>query len=143
MSASFAADIKPLDLSFITERGVFDDVEESFVGLSAQDCVTEDYPRSDRVSVYSWGLENQCSSRASQERGSPSIEEMFSLPGSSSSDGPDLEEQDLSRSSRSNPPSIEDMLDKSIEECREGIFHDSYNYSMSGDLFDMMTSRDL
>ena len=138
MSASFAADIKPLDRSFIMEPGVIDDVEESFFGSSAQDC-----PRSDRVSVYNWGSEEQCSSSASQERGSPSIEEMFSLLGSSSLDGPDSEEQDLGRSSRSNPPSIEDMLDKSIEECREGIFHDSYNYSMSGDLFDMMTSRDL
>jgi len=99
-SASITADTEPLDRSFIAEKGIFDDVEESFYGSFGQDF--------------------------------PSIQ--FSSCVSSS------EEQDSSRSWEIDSSSIEDMLDRSIEECCEEILSSDDNDSVSGYLFGMISS---
>ena len=100
-STAIDEDTEPLDRSFIAERGIFDDVEQSFYGANFRD--------------------------------RPSLELSFCSPSSSSSS----EDGDGS-SWDSDSPSIEDMLDKSIEECCDEVWG-SDSSSVSGHLLDMIS----
>lgn len=112
-SAAITADTEPVDSCFIAEQGIFDDVEKCFYGPTVQEM------------------------QGPQERGGNLQEKypvlMYSIS-SSRSEEPEY------ASSWSDSASIEDMLDKSIEECCEEILGSDDNDSMDGCLFDLIYS---
>eukprot|EP00581_Thalassiosira_minuscula_P007132 CAMPEP_0183702966 /NCGR_PEP_ID=MMETSP0737-20130205/891_1 /TAXON_ID=385413 /ORGANISM="Thalassiosira miniscula, Strain CCMP1093" /LENGTH=310 /DNA_ID=CAMNT_0025929657 /DNA_START=125 /DNA_END=1057 /DNA_ORIENTATION=- len=114
-STSIAADVEPLDRTFIAEEGIFDDVEKSFYGSIMQSC-----PSLQRSS---------CSSSSEEDQGSIC---------SWASDSP----SDKKYSNKDSiDDSIDDIITKSMEECCEEILgSDENDDSISFDLFDMVSS---
>lgn len=107
--SAITADTEPVDHQFIAEEGIFDAVERSFFGPTVNEC-----PSSGHVSLYS------SSSSSEEEEGPP----YYGTSGSSSSDD-------------SITASIDEVLDKSIEECCDELLGSDDN-SMDSYLLDMI-----
>ena len=109
-SVAMAADTEPMDRSFSAEKGIFDDVEESFYG--------PDEPVTKRLS----SPISFCSS-SSDESGLMDLNTSWDGSSSSSSfEEPALDSVTLwDRAS----PSIEEMFNRSMEECCEEILGSS------------------
>jgi len=133
ITSNITSNIEPVDRSFIAERNIFDDVEQSFYAQSIMDdgcCATSQVSSSDSSSI------TNSLARSSSESSTSSSALAQSILWDNSNDEDDTDSS-----------SIDDMLEKSIEECCEEIFLESDVNSIglalsesSGCLFDMISS---
>lgn len=110
------ADFEPMDRSFVAEEAIFDDVEKDFNTLSPGKDIAQECPPS--ISQ-TWSSSEDSSSTSSSG-------------GSDSAACGSWDDSDV--------PSIDEVLDKSIEECCEDILGSDDNDSVGDYIFDMIQS---
>lgn len=132
ITANIMSNIEPVDRSFIAERNIFDVVESNFYDQSIMDecCATSQVSCSDSSSI------TNSLARSSSESSASSSAVAQSILWNHNNNEYDTDSS-----------SIDDMLEKSIEECCEEIFSESENNDIglalsesSGYLFDMISS---
>jgi hypothetical protein len=112
-SAAIISDIEPLDLSFIAEEGIFDDVETSFFSSTSQECP------SSRLCPCSPTPENVGLNHSSQI--SPMSESNYDTPFIDGILGQSLDERSWGSDNDSDISYFNYLLTESIEECYENV----------------------
>ena len=112
-SAAIISDIEPLELSFIAEEGIFDDVETSFFSSTSQECP------SSRLCPCSPTPENVGLNHSSQI--SPMSESNYDTPFIDGILGQSLDERSWGSDNDSDISYFNYLLTESIEECYQNV----------------------
>jgi len=105
-SAAITAGSEPVDSCFIAQKGIFDDVEMNFYGPAAED-------------EFQKFVENSLIGSSSSNQECPSLQ--HSLISSSSSSNSEEQEDPSVSFHDSDSQSIEDVLEKTIDECCQDV----------------------